>query len=158
MKIIIKLISLIFLISCVGQKLNQSQTYQEKIVINTPEVVKLGEVLNIEIKNISNDTITLINPVIKKIEKFENENWRLLRILYCPCGANCQPAIPKIELLSNQNVLLNWNLNESWCIKNEYGEIQSETQPADTGLYRILLLVDSENKIDTLVKEFKILK
>ncbi len=112
-----------------------------------------------EIKNNSDTTITIYNPKIKTIEKLENKNWELQRILYCPCGARCQPAQKRMQLLPDESVHLQWNLYETWCDNDKNGNLVPKKNFAGYGKYRIKIKYEKEkNKILTHYKEFDVVE
>jgi hypothetical protein len=129
----------------------------ESVIINIPEKISVNETLTIEIQNITNDTIILVYPVIKNIEKFSEGNWVLQRIRYCPCGADCHQAIPRMELTSDRNFSIDWNLNESWCVKTDNGIQKKQISKVLPGLYRVMVKYEKvKYQTQTIYKEFEI--
>jgi len=109
------------------------------------------------ISNNSVDTLTILNPAIAYIEKLENETWRRVRIIYCPCGANCIPP-PKVkQLLKGQNHKYKWNLKESWCgEKQENGIPETIEKDFQEGIYRIKIEYVFKRETKKIEKQFKI--
>jgi hypothetical protein len=148
--------------SCNSNKDIQTQQVNSttsNLTINIPESIRKDDKLKIEIVNETTDTFTLINPMIKIIEKLDNKEWVLQRILYCPCGANCQPSIPRLELTKNQNQKLEWALKEAWCEKNSNGDLITVTKNAEPGTYRIVVKYERiKFQTEIIYKEFVITK
>ena len=109
------------------------------------------------IVNNSDDTLTILHPSVAFIEKLEGEVWRKMKILYCPCGANCI-APPKEKRLSNgQNHKYKWNLKESWCgEKQENGIPETIEKNPQYGIYRIKVDFIFKGEKDQIVKQFEI--
>ena len=160
--IYLSLILFLILASCKSlESGNENNKSLNDLDITTKFITKVDETksLQIEITNVSNDTLTLINPVIKTIEKLNNGNWTLQRILYCPCGAACQQAIPRMEFIPDQKMKLEWNLNESWCVREKDEALKTIVREAKPGIYRIKIKYEKQKyQTKVLYKEFEIVK
>jgi len=99
------------------------------------------------IKNISNQDITLVDPLLTKIEHKNNSRWRNIRILYCPCGASC-PQPPKEKTIKNNEIhQYKWSGIEEWCGEiNSLGMPESMSKTAKSGLYRIKIVYKIGNR------------
>jgi len=152
-----------FLVHCVHRQkaviASQLPKVNDTIEFRVEKEIKYANTATFEFINKSKNPITIFGPWLKKIEKFESGNWRKVRILNCPCGANCI-APPKILILQSlEKHIVNWNLLESWCDKNKKNEIPLTIEKqSSTGLYRI----STDYSIDgiermRLTKEFNII-
>lgn len=159
-RIILFILPFMIFLSCKTTEEIQTVTkssINESVIINIPEKISVNETLTIEIQNITNDTIILVYPVIKNIEKFSEGNWVLQRIRYCPCGADCHQAIPRMELTSDRNFSIDWNLNESWCVKTDNGIQKKQISKVLPGLYRVMVKYEKvKYQTQTIYKEFEI--
>ena len=137
---------------------------QDRDISDTETVLLISsetkdDIIKFEIKNNSDTIITIYNPKIKTIEKLENNKWVLQRILYCPCGARCQPAQKRMELQANQVIYLQWNFHETWCETDKNAILATKKEFAVFGKYRIKIKYEREvNNIVTLYKEFEFIK
>ncbi|MBI9052818.1 MAG: hypothetical protein JEY96_03320 [Bacteroidales bacterium] len=159
-RIIFLILPFMLFLSCKTTEEIQTVTklsINEPIMINIPEKISVNDTLTIEIQNITSDIIILVNPVIKNIEKFSEGNWVLQRIRYCPCGADCHQAIPRMELTSDRNFSVDWNLNESWCVKTESEIWKKQISKVSPGLYRVIVKYEKvKYQTQTIYKEFEI--
>lgn len=129
------------------------------IQINIPSSIEQGQNLNINISTDLSEGILLFDPMLVRIEKYDSDQWRQLKILHCPCGAYCEPP-PKVKkLLKNEIWTLNWNLKETWCKKTKDQKIPKTIEnPAEPGKYRVVIFYghDENNRIKQ-TKEFQII-
>ncbi len=131
----------------------------DKIEFKVEKEIRSGDPATFEFINNSQNSITIFGPWLKNIEKFEDGKWRKVRILYCPCGANCIAPPRTLILQPTEKHVINWNQLESWCGKMQENGIQLTIENKSTiGLYRILIeySFDGINKL-SLTKEFKII-
>jgi len=109
------LILISFILACKSSKeLNKPHaSFAKKMVeLKSLNEVKQGGSIEFEFVNNSKKTIIVVQPSKKNIEKFENNIWRRVRILYCPCGADCTP-LPKVKYLEpDEKHKYNWKLIE----------------------------------------------
>jgi len=94
----------------------------------------------IKFKNISQQAITVYDPLIIEVEqKLASEGsktqWKKMRWLYCPCGASCPPPPRRLDVDQGQARDFTWNKIEKWC------DAQGKTaqQKAPKGTYRLKL-------------------
>ncbi|MBU8892304.1 MAG: hypothetical protein KOO66_05965 [Bacteroidales bacterium] len=162
MKNSILLILIVFIIiSCKTQeKIKTSivnQNDESPFILDYSKEIISGKIFYFIVKNNSDDTLTILSPSVARIEKRENDNWRRVKIIYCPCGANCIAPPKKLNLIKDQSHKYSWNLLESWC-----GDIQENGMPetikhsSESGLYRIKIEYNFKNKSDIIIKEFEI--
>ena len=162
MKNFILLILIVFtLISCKTQeKLKTSvdnKNTESPFIIDYKKECISGETFYFHIKNNSADTLTILSPVVARIEKMENTEWRRVKILYCPCGANCIAPPKELNLTKDQSHKYSWNLIEAWCgSKQENGIPETIEHNSEPGLYRIKIEYVFRNKSETIIKEFEI--
>ncbi len=116
-----------------------------------------GDTFIFNVTNNSDDTLTILSPSVAFIEKLESKEWRRVKILYCPCGANCI-APPKEKILSiGQSHNYKWNLKESWCGEKQENGIPEiiEKEPQE-GIYRIKVDYVYKGESEELIKQFEI--
>jgi hypothetical protein len=154
---------LIPFLSCLNQKKivesNKIPIKVQEIELKLAKEVKQGSVILIEVVNHSEIPITVYGPAVKMIEKFENGDWRRVRILICPCGANCIAPPQTLILQPNEKYEFDWNLMEGWCDKKLENGIPKTIENSSTeGLYRVLLdySIDGTNR-QTITNEFNII-
>jgi len=128
--------------------------------LNGSSEVKQGTVAYFEFVNNSTAPITVFGPWQKRIEKFENESWRRVKIIACPCGADCNAPPRTLILKPTEKHPYDWNLMEGWCGKvKDNGIPQTIESISVEGLYRLSVdySFDGTNRL-TITKEFKIIK
>ena len=160
---IVFLCSILLVVCCHSQKkVVVSNPIHEKS--NTLELIGVSEIkqgltVNFELVNNSLTPITIFGPWFKNIEKYENGSWLKVKIILCPCGADCSAPPKTLVLNPTEKHKYDWNLMEGWC-----GKIQANGIPeiienlSSEGLYRILIdySIDGTNRL-TISKEFKII-
>lgn len=154
------LISFVLLVNCCTsvKKINNTKEINSLNYLFNNEV-KLGEIFEIKLKNQSEDTIIIHNPYLKSIERYENNEWRKLRILLCPCNANCTKPPAYMNLTQDKEYSIRWDLNEQWCLpKDKKGFKETITKKAVVGRYRVKLDLTLNNKREIVYKEFKIVE
>ncbi len=157
------LCSILLFVGCNNQiKVAVSNPIQEKS--NTLEFIgvseiKQGSTVNFELVNNSLTPITIFGPWQKIIEKFENQSWRRVKYIACPCGAACNAPPRTLVLNPTEKHNYDWNLMEGWCGKiKANGAPESIENLSSEGLYRITVdySIDGTNRL-TITKEFKII-
>lgn len=143
-------ILLIISISCSKKPIQTtSNTNGEvKIPINVliENETSSGNILFV-IENKSEGDLLFFNHKNIILEVLENENWRRLRILDCPCGASCAKPAEFIELERNGKYNFRWDKTETWCGKrNEQGIPETKTTIAPKGQYRIGIIYGTTPK------------
>ena len=134
-------LSISLILSCKAQK---------EIEFTQNKAYSLGnEYITFTIKNISNQDLTIIDPLLTKIEYKSNTEWRNVIILYCPCGAPCAPPPEEMIIANNETHHYRWNKNEEWCGAQLNGLKIPETfsKKANPGLYRIKIIYMINNSI-----------
>lgn len=149
----------LFFFSCKPAKELTKELEKETYEINYTEKVNINSNFSLSILNHSNDSIIILNPYIKNFEKFENSAWRKVRILHCPCNANCVKPPSKITIGKGQDYKVIWNLMEGWCgEKDKYGIKPTIENILEEGIYRIKFEIIFKGNEKVLYKEFKILQ
>lgn len=139
--------------------LNQEPEKYNSFQISGPSEVKIGSVASFEAINNTNSPLTIFNPWQKRIEKFENNAWRKVKIIMCPCSADCNAPPKTLVLKPNEKHNYDWNLKEGWCGNmQQNGILETVEITSDTGLYRLSIDYGTEEKRQTIIKEFKIIK
>ena len=157
MKKIIPVILLI-IISCKSKQevveVNDNTNNTEFVDIS----VEKNKNIQFTIKNISSEVISIFGLGKLNIEKYEDNSWKKLRILPCPCDAPCHAGNEMEQLLTGEIFIVVWNMEESWCgEKNELGIKKTVKQKVEEGIYRIRILYGTNNKSkNILYKEFEI--
>lgn len=122
--------------------------------------IKQGSTVNFELINNSAVPITVFGPWQKRIEKFEDGSWRRVKIISCPCGADCNAPPRTLILNPTEKHSYDWNLREGWCGKVQGNGIpQTIENISAIGLYRLSVdySLDGTSRL-TLTKEFNIIK
>jgi len=138
----------------------ENNVNHEILQILYPDTLFLAENFHASIVNISTDTIIIYLPDLKQFEKAEGQSWRKVKIVQCPCGANCEPSPKTKKLNPGEKHFIDWNVQESWCgnlLKNGIPEtIEIKAKP---GNYRFSVTYSSPNtEKGKTVKEFTILE
>ena len=136
----------------------QETDNDQAIQINMPAQISIGNNLKIEISTTLDEGVILFDPMLIRIERFENGEWKRVRILHCPCGANCEPPPRKKLISKNDTWSMSWNLVESWCENEKDQEIPKTIElPAAPGKYRSVFYYGYNVKERIkLTKEFQI--
>lgn len=146
--------------SCKTQEITTSvknKNTDSPFTIDFKKELVSGDIFIFSIKNNSDDTLTILSPSIARIEKFENEIWRRVKIVYCPCGANCIAPPKEKKLSKGQSHNYRWNLKESWCgEKQENGIPETIVINPQVGIYRILIDYTFKGKTEKIIKQFEI--
>lgn len=138
---------------------NMQTNNDQTIQINIPSTINSGQHLQVKILTNLDEGIVLFDPMLIRIERFENNEWKQLRILHCPCGANCE-APPREQFIHKGEIWsMSWNLIESWCENVKGQDIPNTIEvPAIPGKYRAVFNYgqNTQNKIN-VSKEFQII-
>jgi len=157
------LLCILFSTGCKSTK-NSVITKQEPEKPSTFQIVgatevKIGTVAFFEVVNNTNSPVTINHPWQKRIEKFENNAWRRVKIISCPCGADCNAPPKTLVLNPKEKHKLDWNLKEGYCGKPEPNGIPATIENnSEPGLYRLMVDYGTGEKIQTIIKEFIIIK
>jgi len=138
---------------------NDLKTDHEELIIDFKKEVHINEFAEIKIVNKSKTSINIYGPYLKKMEKYSDNTWTKVRIIYYPCGADCE-APPKILVLKpGESHPYKWNLMESRCENIQKNGIPLTVEKkCEPGLYRIRVdYGEDENKKSTLYYEFRII-
>ncbi|HCT30740.1 MAG TPA: hypothetical protein DIW31_08385 [Bacteroidales bacterium] len=159
----IPLICLQLLTGCKNTKsiasINQEPEKINAFTIVGASEIKVGSVAYFEVINNTNSPITIYSPWLKRIEKFENNSWRKVKIISCPCGADCNAPPKTLTLNPSEKHKYDWNLKEGWCGKQlQNGIPETIENNSEIGLYRISIDYGTEKDKKTIIKEFKIIK
>lgn len=109
------------------------------------------------IKNISEEEFSILNPRKLSMQKFEDSNWQNLKILICPCDAPCNAPEEIGVVKPGSAYMIVWNKKESWCGKRtEHGVRETVETIASSGKYRFTIMLEKNGKSVEIVKEFEI--
>jgi hypothetical protein len=154
--LIIGIIFMIVLCSCNTSK-KITDHHEFPYVIKLEKEIDINSNLSLSLKNNVSDSIIIHNPDLIQIEKSDNGQWTKVRILHCPCNANCIKPPSTMVLGKEQEYTLLWNLMEGWCgKKNKEGIKPTLEKTVEEGLYRVVLVISINGEKQTLYKEFKI--
>jgi len=156
-QIFIFILVALYVYSC--KSINKTASSENKQNIENLKIeVEIGEQVNFRITNLSNEKIKLYQPFELKIEKFEDNSWKQLKILPCPCDAPCNASEESIEIIPKGSFNLTWNKKESWCGKQRIEGIRNtEYVQAENGKYRIKLqILKPDNSIRYQYKKFEL--
>ena len=110
-----------------------------------------------QIKNNLDEPLYILTPRKLDIYKFENDEWRKLKILICPCDAPCNAPEEKVAISAKETYLLTWNKNESWCgNRTPQGIRETVESIATTGEYKIVVSFNHNGNTFNIIKEFEI--
>lgn len=160
------IVILLLFISIIACKSNENiETNQSKkdssrpLLVNMPSEIKLRENLPLDIYTKIDSGVLLYDPMLLRIEKLNTGKWEPVRILHCPCGANCIPPPREKLLQKDEKWAMSWNLIESWCEKGTKDSIPETIEKhVIPGKYRIILFYSYNNKNRIkLTKEFQII-
>ncbi len=87
MRKLITIITICSLVSCSSYKKTvktKDKTFNISVKLISDDNVKEGETVHFVLVNNTTKVITIHNSAKKRIEKFENNLWQKVRILYCP--------------------------------------------------------------------------
>jgi hypothetical protein len=160
-KIVLSFLLFLFLFSCgSSKKITDPGKDSTPLSFNIKKSYSVGEEINIEMINQSEtDSFYIHQPAIIHIEKKEGNEWKKMRIRYCPCGASCPPP-PEEKLLAPGKIYyINWDQEEEWCGKiTGKGIPETHKEMAGSGLYRIKVRYKETNNhtIHTKTKQFRI--
>lgn len=153
----------LLLFGCQSQKRvvlpNQSLSNAKTLEIKGNVEIKEGSTATFELTNSGLSPITIFAPWQKRIEKFENNSWRAVRIISCPCGASCSSPPKTMILQPAEKHVIDWNLMEGWCDrKQENGISKTIENISSEGLYRVSVdySIDGIERL-TITKEFRII-
>lgn len=119
------------------------------------EVAENG--VTFSVKNGLDEPINLLNPRKLNIYKYEDNNWRSLKILICPCDAPCNAPEAKKLLSVNESYSFSWNKKESWCgNRTPHGIRETNESEVIAGLYKIILTLEKNDETIEISKEFEI--
>lgn len=157
------IIILLFLTYCKSVDKSVTSTVQlntEIVEILFPDTLSIGENFRATVTNVSTDTVFIHQPELKHFEKSEEPNWRRIKIIQCPCGANCEPSPELKKLAPGEKHFIDWNVKESWCGKMmENGIPETIEIQAKPGNYRFTVTYSLENAgKEKIRKEFTILE
>ena len=137
-----------------------SQTPNDKLKIESRNTYQKGQVVEIQVHNISErDTLTLYQPRNLKIQKKQENQWRRVRTLYCPCGASCPAPPERVSVLPGSTYTYRWDQKEEWCGEmNQQGIPEMHTQFPGPGRYRIVVqyIPTRDQQIQSVYKSFTI--
>ena len=155
----VSLVLLLGLIACKSTKSQQSKLVEQKGLLKI-EISKnhaLGETVNIQVLNTSSENLVLYGPTKPKIQKNEQNKWRTIRILDCPCDAPCNAPPEKIDFPINKKISLRWDQKESYCGKrDEAGIRETISVDAGAGEYRLVTSYKHGTEKKVVYNEFTI--
>lgn len=154
----ILLFSALLLITCKSSK-ELEYSNRNSIHIKSPKEVNKDSQISFEFVNSTSKEVIIQNPAIKNIYKYVEGNWIKVRILYCPCGADCIPPPKTKRLKPGETHKYSWNLKESWCGKKRTNNIFNTIEhKSSVGIYRTTIFYSSDkNKQGKIIKKFNII-
>ncbi|WP_397445877.1 hypothetical protein [Polaribacter sp. R77954] len=151
----ISFLVLLLLFNCkIHKEIKKNEPAQNKdwTVHSEKDFTTLNTV-DIKILNNTKHNLMIFDPFLKKIEKFDGENWTKIDVPYCPCGG-CPPPPAVLSISANQQHIFNWDKNITNC-KNG----RKTTQRMQSGSYRVIFNYGTSENVKSyqqLVVEFKI--
>ncbi len=99
--------------------------------------------------------MVLYSPSKPKIQKKEQNNWRTIRILNCPCDAPCNAPPAKIDFPEGRKITFKWDQKESYCGKRDKSGIRETIiKEVSKGTYRLVTTYKIDNKKNITYNEF----
>ncbi len=110
------------------------------------------------LKNTAEQPIFIYQLGRLNIEKYDQDTWKKLRILPCPCDAPCHAGREMEQLSAGETFILLWNREESWCGEKKEGNVRETIkQQVENGKYRIVVDFTADNETrKSFYKEFLI--
>jgi hypothetical protein len=115
----ISLLIFVSISSCNSTKSLKGQiaVQNDFLKVNVAKTYQLGENILFELTNISTEKLIVYSPTKPILQKMEENGWRNIRILNCPCDAPCQAPPEKMNLAKGKTIKIKWNQKESYCGK-----------------------------------------
>ena len=133
---------------CAGVKTqNASQNWDIQTTVDDQ-----GSIM-IKLTNLTEQSINVIDPLIKVIERKSGNSWERITTPYCGCIPTCPNPPSELEVLSNASHQINWEGNSTHCRENS--PIRKKEGP---GLYRFLIKykLSTVDKLQVQLVEVKI--
>lgn len=137
-----------------------TNTSYHKLKIEARDEYSKGQVVELRVHNTSeNDTLILYKPRNLKVQKKQENQWRGVRTLYCPCGASCPAPPERVAVLPGSAYTYRWDQKEQWCGEmNQQGLPKMHSQFPGLGQYRIAIryVAAQDQSIRSVYKSFTI--
>jgi hypothetical protein len=120
------------------------------------EVIISDTDIKFTVTNNLDDTVFIHHHAKLNIERYSDDNWNLLRILPCPCGAPCAKPAEFIELPKGEKLSYSWNREESWCGEMRDMPVpETITERVSNGKYRYKIYYSlDQRQVNEYYKEF----
>ena len=100
------LVLLLIFAGCKSSKKAASNQESEKAEIE----ISVSDInVSFQVKNNLNEPLYILTPRKLVIHKFENDEWRKLKILICPCDAPCNAPEEKVAIAANELFMFSRN-------------------------------------------------
>lgn len=151
------LITLVVLSCKSTSKNSQNSTNQEPGIFNEIAKELTEDYIMVKIKNTSNTSQVLLNPMEMFIERNENGEWKKVSVLYCDCGGPPCPAPPSERSIEANGVFnFKWDLMIEECKSDETGRVTIKER-APEGTYRATYKIKSESgQVDPVIINFSL--
>ena len=137
-----------------------AKTSYDNLKIEARNEYSKGQVVELRVHNTSkNDTLILYKPLNMKVQKKQEDQWKRVRTLYCPCGASCPAPPERVSVLPGSAYTYRWDQKEQWCGEmNQQGIPEMHSKFSGPGQYRIAIrYVSAQNQnIRSVYKSFTI--
>lgn len=128
---------LIFLLtsicSCSKRVVAQGSEIEEQTFQVVERSVNSSEI-RILLKNTTDSQLLLHNPLEKRIERKNGDEWEKVSVLYCDCGVSCAPPPEVLQLESGGTYTFEWDRNIEKCVEANK-QLMTERSQAQTGSY-----------------------
>jgi hypothetical protein len=160
MKHLAVIVLVLFAYACkTQQKAMQTIKIDDKFELSAQKIYSTGEKINISIKNISENELTIFRPMEKFFYKKDGEEWKRVNIFYCPCDASCPPPPEKLVLKKDDNMYkISWNQKENSCGEKRINGVRETIEKqVGAGTYRVeIKYASTAGKHEKYFYEFQI--
>lgn len=133
-----KVHALIFImIFCLGCSASQSKVGQSTDAniwqVEAQAAYGSDEAVNVLMRNTSDQSLTIIDPLLKFIEHQNDGSWNKINTLYCGCGG-CPPPPETLDVAPGESYSFSWDQQEETCINGKLDRKSSKK-----GQYRLVI-------------------
>jgi len=151
----LSILAILLIFGCkVNQQVNKNETtVNEDWSVTSEKKYENTDAVDIQITNNTENNLVIFDPFVKRIEKFDGENWTKIRVPYCACG-NCPPPPEVMPISSKEKHTFTWNKNIDSC-KNG----RKTSKKMESGRYRVIFNYGTSQNVrsfEKLIVEFEI--
>ncbi len=136
MKLNVMLIWSFLLFSCAKQVNTQDAEQSFGPWLIEEKSVDEGK-LQIRMRNASENTLVVHDPMERKISVNSGANWESVRVLYCDCGVSCAPPPSRLPIETNGVYTLSWDFHSEDCVSGQGTQSTTVRKRVSKGMYQI---------------------